>query len=301
MSGTAPSRARAFVHSLRLPTLTAAVVPVLVGSAVAAREGFFRPAPALAALFGALCIQVGTNFANDLYDFRKGADRAGRIGPTRALAAGWLTPGEVRAAMIAAFALATLAGIYLALEAGWAVVAIGALSIAAGVGYTAGRWALGYHGLGDLAVFVFFGIVAVTGTYFVQARAVSPLAVVAAFPVGALCTNILVVNNVRDRDQDKASGKRTLAVLLGRGAARAEYALMLAIAYAVPFMLWRGGELSLAGLLPWLSLPLAIAVLRVVLAREDGPSLNGALVQTARLHVLFGSLFAAGIVMTWAP
>ena len=301
MSGTAPSRARAFGHSLRLPTLAAAVVPVLVGSAVAAREGFFRPAPALAALFGALCIQVGTNFANDLYDFRKGADRAGRIGPTRALAAGWLTPGEVRAAMIAAFALATLAGIYLALEAGWAVVVIGVLSIAAGVGYTAGRWALGYHGLGDLAVFVFFGIVAVTGTYFVQARAVSPLAVAAAFPVGALCTNILVVNNVRDRDQDKASGKRTLAVLLGRRAARAEYALMLAIAYAVPFLLWRGGELSLPGLLPWLSLPLAIAALRIVLAREDGPSLNGALVQTARLHVVFGSLFAAGIVMTWAP
>jgi 1,4-dihydroxy-2-naphthoate octaprenyltransferase len=301
MSGTAPSRARAFVHSLRLPTLAAAIVPVLVGSAVAAREGFFRPAPALAALFGALSIQVGTNFANDVYDFRKGADRAGRIGPTRALAAGWLTPGEVRAAMIAAFALATLAGIYLAFEAGWAVVVIGVLSIAAGVGYTAGRWALGYHGLGDLAVFVFFGIVAVTGTYFVQARAVSPLAVAAAFPVGALCTNILVVNNVRDRDQDEASGKRTLAVLLGRGAARAEYALMLAIAYAVPFFLWRGGELSLAGLLPWLSLPLAIAVLRVVLAREDGPALNGALVQTARLHVLFGSLFAAGIVMTWAP
>ncbi len=301
MSGTAPSRARAFVHSLRPPTLAAAVVPVLVGSAVAAREGFFRPAPALAALFGALCIQVGTNFANDLYDFRKGADRAGRIGPTRALAAGWLTPGEVRAAMIAAFALATLAGIYLALEAGWAVVVIGVLSIAAGVGYTAGRWALGYNGLGDLAVFVFFGIVAVTGTYFVQARAVSPLAVAAAVPVGALCTNILVVNNVRDRDQDKASGKRTLAVLLGRGAARAEYALMLVIAYAVPFLLWRGGELSLPGLLPWLSLPLAIAALRLVLAREDGPSLNGALVQTARLHVVFGSLFAAGIVMTWAP
>jgi 1,4-dihydroxy-2-naphthoate polyprenyltransferase len=275
---------------------------VLVGSAVASREGFFRPGPALAALFGAVCIQVGTNFANDLYDYRKGADRAGRVGPTRALAAGWLTPGEVRAAMIAAFALATLAGIYLTLQAGWAVVVIGVVSIAAGVGYTAGRWALGYHGLGDLAVFVFFGIVAVTGTYFVQARAVSPLAVVAAFPVGALCTNILVVNNVRDREQDRASGKRTLAVLLGPDAARAEYGMMLAIAYAVPLVLWQGGELSLAGLLPWLSLPLAIAVLRVVLTREDGPSLNGALVRTARLHAVFGSLFAAGIAMTrWAP
>jgi 1,4-dihydroxy-2-naphthoate octaprenyltransferase len=291
-----PSRSRVWLHSLRVPTLAAAVVPVLVGSAVAGREGFFRAGPALAALFGALCIQVGTNFANDLYDHRKGADRAGRVGFTRPLAAGWLTPGEVRRAMVAAFALATVAGIYLALEAGWAVVVIGVLSIAAGIGYTAGRWALGYHGLGDLAVFLFFGVVAVAGTYYVQARAVSPLAVAAALPVGALCTNILVVNNVRDRDQDRASGKRTLAVLLGRGAARAEFGLMLGLAYAVPVLLWRGGELGAAALLPWLSFPLAIAVLRVVVAREDGPSLNRALVRTARLHVVFGALFAAGIL-----
>jgi len=291
-----PGRARVWLQALRVPTLAAAVVPVVVGSAVAARQGLFRPGPALAALLGALFIQIGTNLANDLFDDQKGADRAGRIGPTRVLAAGWLSPDEVRRAMIAAFALATAAGIYLVFAAGWPVVLIGAASIAAGVGYTAGRWALGYHGLGDIAVFFFFGVVAVAGTYFVQAGSVSPLALAASLPVGALCTNILVVNNVRDVDADRASGKRTLAVLLGRQAVRAEYGLMLGVAYAIPILLWVGGELTPGGLLPLLTLPLAIAAFRTILTRSDGPSLNRALGATARLHVLFGSLFALGIV-----
>lgn len=298
-SGTAtpPHRAHAWRMALRLPTLAAAVVPVLVGSAVAARQGFFALGPATAALFGALCIQIGTNFANDLYDYRKGSDHAGRVGFTRVLAAGWLTQSDVRRAMIAAFGAATLAGVYLAFAAGWAVVVIGIASIAAGVGYTAGRWALGYNGLGDLAVFLFFGVVAVAGTYYVQARTLSPLALAAAIPVGALCTNILVVNNVRDVDADRASGKRTLAVLLGRGAAVAEYALLLALAYALPVLLWRAGELGPAALLPILTLPLAVALLRVVATRRDGPALNGALVRTARLHVFFGTLFAIGVLI----
>lgn len=281
---------------MRLPTLAAAVVPVVVGSAVAARQGFFRGGPALAALLGALFIQIGTNFANDLYDHEKGADHGGRVGFTRVLAAGWLTAAEVRRAMLLSFALAGAAGVYLAFVGGWPVIAIGIASIAAGVGYTAGRWALGYHGLGDLAVFVFFGLVAVAGTFYVQARALSPLALAAAIPVGALCTNILVVNNVRDVESDRASGKRTLAVLLGRGAARAEYALLLAIAYAVPVALWRGGETGPAALLPLVTIPLALTVFRVVATRRDGPALNGALVATARLHALFGTLFAAGLL-----
>jgi 1,4-dihydroxy-2-naphthoate octaprenyltransferase len=291
-----PGRARAWLLALRLPTLAAAVVPVLVGSAVAAREGFFRTGPAVAALAGALLIQVGTNFANDLYDHEKGADHPGRIGFPRVLAAGWLEPEAVRRAMLASFGAATLAGIYLVDAAGWPVVAIGLASIAAGVGYTAGRWALGYHGLGDLAVFLFFGVVAVAGTYYVQARAVSPLAVVAALPVGALCTNILVVNNIRDVDADRASGKRTLAVLLGRGAAVLEYALLLLLAYVVPVLLWLGGELGPWALLPLLTLPIALILLRVIATRRDGPSLNQALVQTARLHAIFGALFALGMI-----
>jgi len=295
-AAAAPGRARVWVHALRLPTLAAAIVPVFVGSAVAARQGFFRPGPAVAAFLGALFIQVGTNFANDLYDHEKGADHAGRTGFTRPLAAGWLAPADVRRAMLAAFGAATLAGLYLAFAAGWPVVVIGIASIAAGIGYTAGRWALGYHGLGDIAVFLFFGVVAVAGTYYVQARAVSPLALAAALPVGALCTNILVVNNVRDVEADRTIGKRTLAVIFGRGAAIAEYALLLLVAYALPVLLWRGGELGLAALLPLLTLPLALALLRVVATRRDGPSLNGALVRTARLHVLFGSLFAIAML-----
>jgi 1,4-dihydroxy-2-naphthoate octaprenyltransferase len=298
VSPPAPGRARAWLDALRLPTLAAAIVPVLVGTAVAARQGFFRPGPAFAALIGALFIQVGTNFANDLYDHEKGADHGGRVGFTRVLAAGWLTPADVRVAMLAAFGVATLAGLYLAFAAGWPVVVIGIASIAAGIGYTAGRWALGYHGLGDVAVFLFFGLIAVAGTYYVQARAVSPLALAAALPVGALCTNILVVNNVRDVEADRTSGKRTLAVILGRGAAVAEYALLLLVAYVLPVLLWRGGELGPAALLPLLTLPLALALLRVIATRRDGPSLNGALVRTARLHVLFGSLFAIGMLAT---
>ncbi|HLQ66648.1 MAG TPA: 1,4-dihydroxy-2-naphthoate polyprenyltransferase [Candidatus Limnocylindrales bacterium] len=293
---TPPDRGRVWLLALRVPTLAASVAPVLVGSAVAARQGFFRAGPALAALAGALLIQIGTNFANDLYDYRKGADHAGRVGPTRVLAAGWLSPGEVRLAMIASFALAAVAGVYLAAASGWPIMVVGAASIAAGIGYTAGRWALGYHGLGDAAVFLFFGVIAVAGTAYVQAGSISPLALAAALPVGALCTNILVVNNIRDFDADRKSGKRTLAVALGRGAARAEYAGMLALAYAVPLLLWLGGELSRAALLPLLTLPIGLALLRSVLTRTDGPSLNRALVSSARLHALFGLLFALGIV-----
>ena len=292
-----PSRARAWLAACRLPTLTAAIVPVAVGSALAFRHGRFHPGPALAALAGALLIQIGTNFANDLYDFRKGADSGARIGPPRVLAMGWLAPGDVRAAMFASFALATIAGVYLAAVAGWPVVAIGIASIAAGVGYTAGRWALAYHGLGDVAVFVFFGLTAVTGTYFVQARALHADAWLVALPVGALATAILVVNNVRDVDTDRASGKRTLAVILGRDGARAEYGALLFLAFSVPVGLWLRGHLSAAVLLPLATFTLAMRAWRAVATREDGPALNRALLDTAMLHAFFGLLLAAGIAL----
>ena len=292
-----PSRARAWLAAFRLPTLTAAIVPVAVGSALAFRHGRFRAGPALAALAGALLIQIGTNFANDLYDFRKGADSRGRIGPPRVLAMGWLSPVEVRAAMVASFALATVAGIYLTAIAGWPVVAIGVAAIAAGVGYTAGPWALGYHGLGDLAVFAFFGLTAVAGTYFVEAGSVHPDIWLVALPVGALATAILVVNNVRDVDTDRASGKRTLAVILGRDGARAEYGALLFLAFSVPVGLWLRGHLSAAALLPLATFTLAMRAWRAVATREDGPALNRALLDTARLHAFFGLLFAAGIAL----
>jgi 1,4-dihydroxy-2-naphthoate polyprenyltransferase len=292
-----PGRVGAWLHAFRIPTLAASVVPVLVGTALAWRHETLRPLAALAALIGAVAIQIGTNLANDLYDFRKGADAPGRIGPPRVLPQGWLSGGEVRMGMIVSFAIATAAGLYLWSVAGWPVVAIGTASIAAGIGYTAGPFALAYVGLGDLAVFLFFGFVAVLGTYYVQAGAVHPEAVLAAIPVGALATAILIVNNVRDIDRDRAAGKRTLAVILGRRGARAEFLALLIAAYAVPLGLWAQGLRSAWILLPFATGSLAMRALHAVREHEDGPALNRALLDTARLHALFGILFAAGIAL----
>ena len=286
--------ARSWVIAARPKTLSAALAPVAVGSACAASVDAFRIGPALAALLGAVLIQIGTNLANDLYDFEKGADAAGRLGPTRVTQAGLLSARQVRGGMVVVFALALLLGIYLTAIAGWPVVAIGLASIAAGVAYTAGPWPLGYLGLGDVFVFVFFGLVAVCGTAFVQARAVPPLACIAAVPVGALTTAILVVNNLRDREQDARAGKRTLAVRLGARATRAEYAMLVALAYLVPtLMALHHGSFIL---LPWLTLPLALALVRAV-RTYDGAALNPLLGRTALLTLCHGALFAAGIAL----
>lgn len=293
-----PSLLHVWLAAFRLPTLVASIVPVVVGSALAYRDFRFRLGPALAALLGAVLIQIGTNFANDLYDFRKGADGTGRRGPPRVLARGWLDVETVRRGMIASFGLATIAGLYLARHAGWPVIAIGLLSIAAGVGYTRGRWALAYRGLGDVAVFLFFGFVAVAGTYYVQARLVTPAAFLVAVPVGALCTAILAVNNIRDVESDRAAGKRTLAVILGPQGARAEYGLLLAVAFAVPLALWLRGSLSAAALLPYATASLAWRTLGEVLSPDGEARWDVALVDTARLHGLFGLLFAAGIAVS---
>jgi len=297
LAGAKPGRLGVWLHALRLPTLSAAIVPVLVGTALAWRNGATRPWAALAALIGAIAIQIGTNLANDLFDDRKGADRQGRIGPPRVLAVGWLSPSEVRTGMIAAFGVATIAGVVLTAIAGWPVIVIGVASILAGIGYTAGRFALGYIGLGDLAVFVFFGLVAVVGTYYVETGATHPEAILAAIPVGSLATAILIVNNVRDLETDRACGKRTLAVILGRGGARAEFVAFLFAAYAVPLGLWAQGLRSAWILLPLATVSLAARALHRVLEREDGRSLNAALQDTARLHLLFGLLFAAGLYL----
>ena len=292
-----PGPLRAWVHAARVPTLAASLVPVLVGTALAIREGVYRPLPALAALFGAVFIQIGTNLVNDLGDHARGADTAERLGPKRALQMGWLTASQVRAGAVVCFALATLAGVYLAVVAGWPVVAIGLASIAAGVAYTTGPWPLAYRGLGDVFVFLFFGVVAVCGTYFVQARAIHPWTLLASAPVGALAMAILMVNNIRDVETDRAAGKRTLAVRLGRDRARAAYRSLLFIAFLGAFTLTGTGHASAWALLPLLTLPLALAEIRRVLSKEDGPSLNRALVGTSRLHALFGLLFAIGIAI----
>lgn len=292
-----PGRLRAWVIAARVPTLTAAVTPVVVGTAVAVRTDAFAAGPGVAALVGAVALQVGANLANDVSDFRRGADSAARIGPARVTALGMLSERDVLAGMWGAFGVATLAGVYLTWIAGWAVVAAGLASVVAAITYTGGPWPFGYRGLGELFVFVFFGLVAVAGTTFVQAGVLLRDAVAAAIPVGCTVTAILVVNNVRDLETDRAAGKRTLAVYLGRRRARAQYVGTIIAAYAAAALLWPVAGFSPWVLLSWLSLPLVLAPARAVLTRTDGPPLNLALRSTARLHFVFGVLLAVGVSM----
>jgi 1,4-dihydroxy-2-naphthoate octaprenyltransferase len=282
--------------AIRPSTLTAAVVPVIVGTAIALASGAAQIGPATAALFAAVLIQIGTNLANDVDDFQRGADTAGRLGPTRVIQAGLLSPAQVRAAAWIAFGVAGLIGTYLCAVGGWPIALVGVAAIGSGLAYTGGPWPLGYHGLGDVFVFVFFGVVAVVGTFYVQAHATSALALTASIPVGALCTAILVVNNVRDCDSDRAAGKRTLAVRLGPGAGRAEFVALVALAYFAPAGMWLARQASLWVLLPWLTLPWAINLSRSVATCQDGAAFNTALRSTARLHAAFGLLFTAGLL-----
>jgi len=210
-----PGRLTAWILASRPKTLPAAVAPVIVGTAVAARAGAFRPLAALAALLAALLLQIGANYANDLFDFKRGADTETRLGPTRVTATGLLTPRQVAAGMWASFGLAALVGVYLIHVGGWPILFVGVLSILAAVAYTAGPLPLGYHGLGDLAVFVFFGLVAVVGAYYVQAHELTAVAFLAAVPMGALITAILVVNNDKQSISGKVLGVYYLALVYG--------------------------------------------------------------------------------------
>ncbi|MCA9555188.1 MAG: 1,4-dihydroxy-2-naphthoate polyprenyltransferase [Myxococcales bacterium] len=286
---------RAWILASRPATLTAAVVPVAVGTAVAVAVGGFRLLPALAALFGAICIQIGTNFANDVFDYEKGADTEARLGPTRAVQAGLLSAGQVRVGMYVVFGLAVLAGLYLTWVGGWVVVAIGVLSILSGVLYTAGPYPLAYLGLGDVFVMIFFGFVAVMGTTYVQTLSWPALGWWASVPVGALSTGVLVVNNVRDRLQDVHANKRTLPVRFGRRFAEVQYILLMLAAYAVPVALWATKQAGLPVLLPLVTLPVAARLTRD-LFRLEGKPLNATLAGTAKLLLLFGALFAGGLV-----
>lgn len=298
---------RSWFLASRPRTLPAAIAPVIVGSALAYRAGAFVPLAALAALLGAVFIQIGANLANDVYDFKKGAD-VNRIGPTRVTTAGLLSPRQVEIGMWVVFGLAALCGLYLAWLGGWPIAAIGLAAIAAAIAYTGGPFPLGYNGLGDVFVFIFFGLAAVMGTYYVQAGAPTWDAFLASLTMGALITNILVVNNVRDADTDRAAGKRTLAVIFGRPAARAEYVAMLFIAYVVPVahsLIFAGprseakaANPSLWLLLPLLSLPFAARLTRTLYTRTDGPALNRALAGTAQFAALYAVLFSIGLVLS---
>jgi 1,4-dihydroxy-2-naphthoate octaprenyltransferase len=281
----------------RPATLTAAVVPVMVGAAVAYRSvgaASVRVASLVAALVGAMLIQIGTNLANDVFDAEKGADTADRLGPTRVTQAGLLTAREVRAGMVVAFGLATVAGVYLTAVSGWPLVAIGLASIASGVAYTGGSYPLGYNGLGDVFVFVFFGLVAVCGTAFVGTGAVPALAWAAAVPVGALATAVLVVNNVRDRATDVVAGKRTLVVRLGRRFGTIEYAALWVVAWGAAVAL-AASLRSPVMRLPLATVPFGVRLMRTV-ATVEGRPLNATLASTAKMLLAYGALLTVALV-----
>ncbi|HEV2075377.1 MAG TPA: 1,4-dihydroxy-2-naphthoate polyprenyltransferase [Thermoleophilaceae bacterium] len=289
---------RLWLLAARPRTLPAAVAPVVVGTALAATEGTFRALPFLAALVGSVFIQVGTNLSNDYSDARRGADAEDRLGPVRVTAGGLVPPRRVLAWTYAAFGVAVLAGIYLTAAVGLELLAVGIASILAGVLYTGGPRPYGYEGLGELFVFLFFGVVAVSGSYYVQTERLTTEVLALSVPIGLLAAAILVVNNIRDMDTDRRAGKRTLAVKLGRSHARALFGAGLAVAFAVPVAVSLAGGLDAWVLLPLLAVPLAVPLVRTVFRRADGPALNAALGHTGMLLGAYSLLLAAGILLS---
>lgn len=281
--------------AIRPKTLPAAASGVVMGCALAWRDGKFQLLPALAALCVALLLQIGSNVANDVYDFERGADTSERHGPLRVTQAGLLTPEQVKRGMWVIFGLAALFGLYLALLRGWVVVIIGLAAIVSAIAYTGGPFPLGYYGLGDLFVFVFFGLAAVAGTYFVQVGSISAAAWWMAVPVGLIITAILVVNNLRDLENDRKAGKHTLAVMLGEQGARLEYILCLTIAYLILPILVFMKIVPAFSLLAWLSLPVAFNSARTVFTRQGKP-LNAALAGTGQTALAYSVLFWLGLI-----
>lgn len=289
---------RAWLLASRPATLPAAAVPVLVGASAAISEGSsFHPLVFVTTLVCALLIQIGTNFSNDYSDFHRGADTEQRLGPVRVTQSGLISQSAVRLGIIAAFGLAVVLGAVLAWVGGWPVIAIGVFSILAGLAYTGGPFPFGYHGLGDLFVFVFFGLIAVTGTAYLQSGEWNAFALVLSVPIGLLVTNILVVNNLRDRPTDIVAGKRTLAVQLGDRNTRAQYALFTVVAYAIPLVVALTDPPRRWLLLPLLTLPIAIGLVRRVVSDTSGRDLNAVLERTGQLLLLFGVLLAVGALL----
>jgi 1,4-dihydroxy-2-naphthoate octaprenyltransferase len=305
------SRTEAWLMAARPQTLPAGAAPVILGTALAFYEGAFAPFPALAALLGALLIQVGTNFANDYYDAVKGTDTEDREGFTRVTAGGLIEPRRVKYAMAGTYGLAVVVGLYLVYLGGIPIVLVGLSGIVAGILYTGGPYPYGYYGLGDFFVFLYFGVIAVTGTFYVQAvtevagtfpvwvpaGTVTATSLVAGLGAAGLSTNILVVNNIRDMETDAEAGKRTLAVMLGYRWSRVEFLGLLGLSYVVPVVLWGAFGFPLSTLLPLASLPIAVPLVRTILTRTDGEALNPALERTGKLFAVYAVLFAAGLAL----
>jgi 1,4-dihydroxy-2-naphthoate octaprenyltransferase len=296
--GSAPRRlaelAALWASAARARTLPASVAPVLIGVVLAFADGVGHAGAAMAALAGAMLIQIGTNYANDYFDFVKGADTAERIGPRRAVQSGLIAPAAMRRATILVFGLAVLVGLYLATRGGWPIVVVGVASILCGVLYTGGPYPLGYRGLGDVFVLVFFGPVAVAGTYWVQALELDWRPIVAGLGPGLISTAILAVNNLRDRETDAKAGKRTLAVRLGVTFTRVEFSTAVVLACLAPLVFLAAGAAGWGMLLPLLTLIAAIPVHRTVWADADGATLNAALADTGKLLMLYAVLFCIG-------
>jgi len=290
---------RIWLMAARPRTLPAAIAPVLVGTAAAVEWAGELPRPLafVAALVGSIFIQIGTNLANDYSDARRGADTADRLGPVRVTSAGLVAPQRVLVATWVAFGVAIACGIYLTVVAGIVILLIGALSIAAGVLYTGGPRPYGYAGLGEVFVFLFFGLVAVNGSYYVQVEQLDALPLGLSIAVGFLATAILVVNNVRDIETDRRAGKNTLAVRMGRANAVVLYRLLVLGAYVVLPVALVAGDASLLPLIAFLSLPLAVRPLRLMSNRTDGPSLNVALAATGALLGAFSLLVSLGLLI----
>jgi 1,4-dihydroxy-2-naphthoate octaprenyltransferase len=289
---------RLWLVAARPRTLPAAVAPVLVGTSLAGLDDVFHPLRFACAVVASIFIQVGTNLANDYSDARRGADTEDRLGPVRVTAGGLMPPRQVLVGTWVAFAIAVAAGSYLIAVAGWQLLVVGVASIAAGVLYTGGPKPYGYEGLGEAFVFLFFGVVAVVGSYYVQVERLRWEAFALAVPVGLLAAAILVVNNVRDIETDRRAGKRTLAVRMGRERTRRVYAAMLALAFLSPIVIWLAGGLSWCLLFALLAAPLAVPLVRTVGTRTDGASLNGALGGTGKLLAVFSLLLAAGVLLS---
>jgi 1,4-dihydroxy-2-naphthoate octaprenyltransferase len=289
---------RIWLMAARPRTLPAGVAPVLVGTSLAGFQHVDHPLRFLAALLGAIFIQVGANLSNDYSDARRGADADDRLGPVRVTAGGLVPPRQVLIATAVSFGLAVLIGIYLIVVAGPLLLAIGAASILAGVLYTGGPRPYGYEGLGEVFVFLFFGVVAVAGSYFVQVRQLDWEAFALSVPVGLLAVAILIVNNIRDIDSDRRADKRTVAVRLGRARTRVMFAVTIALAFLLALVTWVFGPLEAWIALCWLTLPLAVSLVRLVLSHTDGPSLNGALARAGMLQLGFCVLLSAGLLLS---
>ncbi len=295
----AMTKGNAWRMAIRLPTLTASVAPVLVGTGAAIRDDAFDWLPALAALLGAILLQIGANFANDVYDFKRGADTADRLGPPRATQMGALSPKQVFAGMWTVFGLAFLIGVYLVYVGGWPIVLLGLGSILGAIIYTGGPWPIGYHALGDLFTFGFFGPVAVVGTYYVQADGVTWLPYLASIPMGCTVTMILIVNNLRDIPTDSRTGKTTLGVLMGDAWTRRWYLFHLGVSWAVPLALAATGEVPLGVVAVLVSGWWAWPLVKAIRGGVTGRALNPVLKATARFNLVVGVAWALALAITF--